>query len=489
MNLQTPAWVKHSIFYQIFPDRFSRSQYTKNITGVRLKDWGTAPEVEGFQGGDLYGIIERLDYLQDLNINALYLNPIFSSASNHRYHTYDYFQVDPLLGGNKALRYLLDECHQRNIKVVLDGVFNHCGRGFWPFHHILENGHESPYLDWFIIHGWPLRPYNSTEEHHHNYDSWWDLPALPKFNIKNKGVRKYLLSIAKYWVEFGIDGWRIDAAEQIKDNTFWQEFRQTVKAINPEAYICGEIWDIDSSWLKGDQFDGLMNYPLATSALGYFGGEKLRPSYFPDPNIHLERCDAEALALKINQLQKTYTWQANLSHLNILNSHDTARLPWVLGENRKAIQQCVLFQMTMPGIPCVYYGDEIGMSSPGIPSCREAFPWYNEKSWNQNLLQYYQDVTALRHRYTCFQTGDFRILHSNNDGFVFAREAHDEYALVGFNVGSKEISIDLNIKDLSNNKRDFSQIYGDESVTIIQAENLLHLEFPARTSIVLFNAI
>ena len=141
--------------------------------------------------------------------------------------------MDPLLGGNKALRYLLDECHQRNIKVVLDGVFNHCGRGFWPFHHILENGDESPYLDWFIIHGWPLRPYNSTEEHHHNYDSWWDFPALPKFNIKNKGVRKYLLSIAKYWVEFGIDGWRIDAAEQIKDKTFWQEFRQTVKTINP----------------------------------------------------------------------------------------------------------------------------------------------------------------------------------------------------------------------------------------------------------------
>ena len=204
-ELHTPDWVKDAVFYQIFPDRFNRSGRTQLPEGIKLKPWGTPPEEQGFQGGDLFGIIDKLDYLNDLGINAIYLNPIFSSASNHRYHTYNYFEVDPLLGGEPAFRELLDKAHGMDFHIVLDGVFNHTGRGFWPFHHILENGNNSPYVDWFTINEWPLQPYPNDMAVPHNYHSWWDDPALPKLNINNPAVREYIYQVARHWIEFGID--------------------------------------------------------------------------------------------------------------------------------------------------------------------------------------------------------------------------------------------------------------------------------------------
>ena len=208
MGVKTPDWVKHAVFYQIFPDRFSRSRRLHHAPGIQFKPWGAPPSEQGFQGGDLLGIVDRLDYLEDLGVNALYLNPIFSSASNHRYHTFDYMTIDPLLGGDAAFRELLDRAHERDMRVVIDGVFNHCGRGFWPFHHILEAGKRSPYFDWFRVKGWPLRPYHSNEQQPHNYAAWWNLPALPKLNTGNPGMRRYLLEVARHWIEFGADGWR-----------------------------------------------------------------------------------------------------------------------------------------------------------------------------------------------------------------------------------------------------------------------------------------
>ncbi len=249
MAIRTPDWVKHAVFYQIFPDRFARSPRSRLPRGIQLRPWGSPPEQQGFQGGDLRGIVDKLDYLHDLGVTALYLTPIFASASNHRYHPYDYYQVDPLLGGNAALRELLDEAHGRGMRVILDGVFNHASRGFWAFHHILENGANSPYLDWFIIQGWPLRAYPSDRTQPPNYECWWGLPALPKFNIRNPGVREYLLEVARHWIAFGIDGWRLDVPTEIDDERFWQAFRRVVKGANPEAYICGEIWHPAERWL------------------------------------------------------------------------------------------------------------------------------------------------------------------------------------------------------------------------------------------------
>jgi neopullulanase len=282
---ETPGWVRDAVFYQIFPDRFAQSG--RLARPANLEPWDSPPTAHGFKGGDLLGVAEKLDDLKELGVDALYLNPVFASAANHRYHTWDYHRVDPLLGGDAALRELLDAAHARGMHVVLDGVFNHVGRGFFAFHHILENGADSPYLDWFVLDlerlraGRPLGAYAEPKllrrgKKHRpafeelGYAAWWDLPALPKLDTRTAAVREYLWDVAERWVRFGIDGWRLDVPSEIDDDDFWRELRRRVKRANPEAYLVGEIWYDARRWLSGDQFDATMNYPLAKAALGFF---------------------------------------------------------------------------------------------------------------------------------------------------------------------------------------------------------------------------
>ncbi len=253
-----PDWVHQAVFYQIFPDRFARSESHK--INLNLEDWDTEPTAFGYKGGDLWGVIEHLDYLEDLGVNAIYFCPVFSSTANHRYHTHDYYHVDWILGGNEAFRALLQAAHARGIKVILDGVFNHASRGFYQFNHTLENGKFSPFLDWFhfnrhwldsgepinayaIQHGQHQKTVSETSLGAYGYQAWWDIPALPKFNTDNPEVREFLFNVVEYWTRFGIDGWRLDVPMEINDDSFWQEFRARVRAINPEAYIVGEIWE------------------------------------------------------------------------------------------------------------------------------------------------------------------------------------------------------------------------------------------------------
>ena len=292
--IDTPRWVRDAVFYQIFPDRFAASDRVPKPS--HLEPWADPPTLHGIKGGDLLGIAEHLPMLADLGITALYLTPIFASASNHRYHTYDYLRVDPLLGGDAALRELVDAVHARGMRIVLDGVFNHTGRGFWAFHHILENGLASPYLDWYredrqaLAEGRQLLAYPDTGRTVYaagqpaedarsiarlGYEAWWGLPALPKLNTDYQPVRDYLLGVAEHWIRFGIDGWRRDVPEEIADPTFWQAFRTRVRAVNPDAYLVGEIWRIAPEWLAGDRFDAVMNYPLAEAILGFVGAHHL----------------------------------------------------------------------------------------------------------------------------------------------------------------------------------------------------------------------
>ncbi len=269
----TPDWVKRAIFHQIFPDRFARSH--RPLPAARhpqLEAWNSPPTLQGYKGGNLWGIVEQLDYLQNLGITALYLTPIFQSACNHRYHTHDYYQVDPLLGGNEALQALLNAAHQREMKVVLDGVFNHASRGFFFFNDILENGPHSPWLDWFMIEDWPLAAYDGTKPA--NYEGWANNRSLPQFNHHHSDVREYLMQVGEYWLHQGIDGWRLDVPNCVTVPGFWQEFRQRVKGINPEAYIVGEIWSDASPWLDGTQFDGVMNYPFTEATLAFTTGDR-----------------------------------------------------------------------------------------------------------------------------------------------------------------------------------------------------------------------
>jgi cyclomaltodextrinase len=483
MKITTPDWVKHAIFYQIFPDRFARSQRIQHPQGLKFKPWGSPPEEQGFQGGDLYGIVDHLDYLADLGINALYLNPVFSSASNHRYHTYDYYQVDPLLGGNAALRQLLDEAHKRQMHVVLDGVFNHASRGFWAFHHILETGLNSPYLDWFVIEDWPLRPYNSDKDHPYNYQAWFNLPALPEFNTNNPAVREYIFDVARHWLKFGIDGWRLDVPADIDDDDFWREFRRVVKKANPDAYICGEIWWEAGRWLAGDQFDAVMNYLITSPLLSFFGGETLRPG-FQRENLTLKPLDAPAFAREIERIYGLYDWEINYAQMNMLDSHDMARALWIMGQDKSALKLCALAMMTLPGAPCIYYGDEIGLSAAGDPYCRQAFPWDHHDQWDLDLLAHYQKAAALRNSHPVLRTGSFRTIHAAGHVYACQRQLYDQQAVVIYNTALEPVPVAIDLPEPI--QKNFTQVWPPETTARFEIKgSRLLATVPARDGLVL----
>jgi neopullulanase len=443
----TPNWVQHAIFYQIFPDRFAAAQQPQIPKPNNLEAWDSAPTVYGFKGGDLIGVLERFDYLQDLGITAIYFTPVFQSASNHRYHTHDYFQVDPILGGNVALRRLLDEAHRRGIRIVLDGVFNHSSRGFFQFNHVLECGPQSPYVDWFDIRGYPLNAYQGKP----NYRCWWDLPALPEFNHQNPQVRRFIFDVARYWIEQGIDGWRLDVPFCIDDDSFWQEFRQTVKRANPQAYITGEIpWD-SSRWLQGDQFDGVMNYLFTYACWSFFGGEGMDrnlvghwyqhgPEYFSP--------QAADFAASLEKLLTLYPRPAVLAQLNLLDSHDTARFNSIVGGDRRLLRMATLVQMTYPGAPCVYYGNEIGLEGGQDPDCRRSFPW-DEACWDLDLRNEFQRLIALRKQYAALRSGGFRTLHAADGVVAYLRELATEQFIITLNHTPQTLHLDLPVSGLA----------------------------------------
>ncbi len=386
-----PSWVAQSFIYQIFPDRFRKSGCVSDQRDLVLKDWGTDPMKQGFHGGDLYGVIESLDQIQKLGVTCIYLTPVFSSAANHRYHTYDYMKVDPILGGNEALHQLIETLHSRGMRIILDGVFNHCGRGFWAFHHVLENAENSPYKDWFQIQKWPLKPYPTNGEEC-GYSCWWNDPALPKFNHMHAPVRDYLISIACYWIEQGIDGWRLDVADEVP-MVFWAEFRRRIKAINSEAWIVGEIWSDARKWLQGQHFDGVMNYRLGWSSISWASNNQLRAEY-KNPLYPLKTINSEDF---IEVLETTYSWyssEVNKSQLNLLDSHDVPRALHSLKGDSKALKLALFLLFAQPGAPCIYYGTEIGLDGGAEPECREAFPW--DKKCSLDLCEFIASLAELR---------------------------------------------------------------------------------------------
>ncbi len=438
-HIDTPDWVRDAIFYQIFPDRFARSLTLPKP--AYLDEWGATPTNQGYQGGDLIGVMERLDYLQDLGVNAIYFTPIFQSASNHRYHTHDYEKVDPMLGGNAALRRLLDAAHARGMKIVLDGVFNHASRGFFQFHDILENGRNSAYLDWFTIHGYPLNAYDSPKPP--RYDAWWGLPALPKFNIKTPAVREYLLGIARHWIDFGIDGWRLDVANEIDDDAFWREFRHRVRAGNPDAYIVGEVWKESQHWLQGDMWDAVMNYLFTRACVGFFIGDEADRGELDRTTLSATTTlDAPAFAAEIDRVLGLYHPEVNAVQLNLLSSHDMARFLTLARGDQSALRLATLFQMTYPGAPSIYYGDEIGLSGGHDPLNRGAFPWEASR-WDHDLLHDFQRLIALRTSSPALRRGSYRRLLAQGHVHVHERSYENETVIVAINVGKSDQRVDI----------------------------------------------
>jgi len=438
----TPAWVQDAIFYQIFPDRFAKSAQIEKPHNI--EKWDTPPTVFGFKGGDLLGIVEHLDYLSDLGITALYLNPIFQSTANHRYHTHDYFQVDPILGGNAAFKTLLDAAHARGIRVILDGVFNHASRGFYQFNHALENGAASPYRDWFNFHGFPVRAYDAQP----NYDAWWNIAALPKFNHKNPQVREFLFRVAEYWVQQGIDGWRLDVPGEIDDDEFWRTFRRRVKHANPEAYIVGEIWQRGDRWLRGDQFDAVMNYQFTRACLAFLVEAPQRELLHEHSYGAVQTTSAEEFARTLTDLLTWYPRDITHAQLNLLDSHDTARFITIARGDPTALQLAWLVMFTYIGAPMLYYGDEIALEGHRDPDCRRTMIW-EPSTRGRAMMAYVKRLIALRHKYAALRRGAFTNLHANGKTYAFARHLPGApTVIVALNAGREPVTLDLRVDRL-----------------------------------------
>ena len=432
----TPSWVKDAIFYQIFPDRFLRGQGPlANPAPVQssFERWDSPPTIRGFKGGNLWGVIEKLDYLKNLGFDAIYFCPIFASTANHRYHTTDYFQVDPMLGGNPAFSRLIEEAHQRGIKVVLDAVFNHSSRGHFAFQNILENGSLSPYKDWYHINKFPLNAYSNNP----NFAAWWGNPELPKFNTTNPECREYLLSVAEYWLHFGIDGWRLDVPNEINDDSFWQEFRTRVKRINPEAYIVGEIWDDAHRWLQGDQFDAVMNYPLGRAILGFVGEGVLDRDLAAKSGLgRVEYLHALGCSHRLEDLFQKYDWEIVTAQMNIMASHDTPRLFSLLKGDIKRTALAIAMLFTLPGVPTLYYGDEIGLAGGHDPDNRRGMPW-DEAKWKPDLKATVERMTQLRRQLPALRQGKYQRLYAQDGRLAFARGTGQESLVITINASSE----------------------------------------------------
>ena len=428
--MAVPYWVEDAIFYQIFPDRFANGDPRNDPPNVQ--PWGTPPDIHGFQGGDLRGVIQKLDYLLDLGINAIYFTPIFEASSNHRYNTYNYFKIDPRLGDQRDFRALIDAAHQNGIRVVLDGVFNHVGRGFFAFSDLLDNQEHSPYRDWFHVKKFPVEGYGPGDAT--TYTGWWNHKSLPKLNTSNPQVRAYVMQVARYWIDQGADGWRLDVPNEIDDDSFWAEFRATVKAANPEAYILGEIWDGDPRWVGKRHFDGLMNYPLREALLGVLTG-KVNVGGFAD---RLETL-----------LHKQYAREHVYAMYNPLGSHDTERVLTMLNGDQAKLKLAWLIQMALPGAPAVYYGDEIGLEGGKDPECRKAFPW-DTLEQKDELHRYLRSLIHWRKRLPMLRRGSYgRVLvEDGRSCMAFVRALGEQRLVVVFNASATRRQVRLNAKQI-----------------------------------------
>ena len=454
-----PSWIHDLIFYQIFPDRFYNGDPANDPPNVQ--PWGSDPTLWEFQGGDLAGVIQKLDYLQDLGVNAIYLNPIFAASSVHRYNTFDYYSIDPKLGTQAVFQQLLDEVHSRGMRVLLDGVFNHCGRGFFAFLDVLENQEYSAYKDWFHIKAFPLDACGEGQAV--NYAAWWSFKSLPKFNTENPAVRSYLLDVARYWIEQGADGWRLDVPNEIDDDAFWADFRETVKGVNPEAFLVGEIWTADPRWVSPGHFDSLMNYPFRTALFDFL--------------VHGSK-SASAFLRAIDKLYRLYEHEHAIAHFLLLGSHDTERVRTICNGDLDLVRLAYLTLFSYPGLPSIYYGDEIGLEGGKDPACRGAFPW-NEGAWENDLRAYIRMLIQLRKALPAWRKGTFLPLVADDrkKTAAFARVHEGKAALTVVNAGASSQRAVVPLANLNwSKKTDLKVFPQSQEFTISDGHVLLDLK-------------
>lgn len=381
----TPEWVQHTVWYQIFPERFCNGNPKRNRPDT--KSWECRPVTNReFFGGDLEGIISKLDYLKNLGITGIYLTPIFKSPSAHKYDTTDYYQIDETFGDRRVFKLLVEQAHRHGIRVMIDMVFNHCGSQFSRWCDVVEKGPESPYYDWFMVNQWPF-PKEEKSTRDKRFYSFAFMAGMPKFNTNNPEVVEYLNDVCTYWVnEFDVDGLRFDVGNEVS-HTFLRTLRTRLKKLKPDIYLLGEIWHDASAWLDGTQYDAVMNYPLTESINDFW------------LNDHMTRQD---FAYMINRSYTMYREQNNQVLFNLLDSHDTNRLFTRTGENMDAFLQQLTVLFTMPGSPCIYYGTEIAMPGGHDPDCRRCMPWDKIENGDYELsMKMVRSLIHIRKNYSC----------------------------------------------------------------------------------------
>ena len=408
---EVPDWAANKVVYQIFPSRFAASQ------PVDKKLWYKAPitPMDDLHG-DFRGIIDHLDHIQDLGIDVIYMTPSFKSNSCHKYDTIDYYEIDPSFGTKEELKELVQKAHDRGMKVVMDAVFNHTGKEFFAFKDILEKGEKSKYLDWYYIDELPLR------------GKWGEIPnflcfgyygGMPKLNLKNPEVEKYITDIACYWIrECDIDGWRLDVGDEIS-HFFWKRFRRAIKAVKKDMLIIGEIWHYAGDFLEGDEWDTVMNYPFYLNLIDLLADEKISVSQFVQNLGYLKG--------RLHKKCYPLMW-------NLIDSHDTARFLHLCKDNKKKQHLAAAFQLLLPGMPMIYYGDEYAMPGANDPDCRRGMYW-DEEYQDKEMFEWYKRLLQVRKAHTCIVEGELAeaITRDEDETIVLIRKNGEETIALIFN--------------------------------------------------------
>ncbi len=445
-DFQSPDWLQSAVFYQIFPDRFYNGNPANDVKsgestvgrfstqmrpwGAPLLPWEKAGNLD-FYGGDLPGITQKLDYLADLGINALYLNPIFKSLSNHRYDIADFYQVDPHLGGNEALIELRRATAERQIRITLDVTLNHLGSANHWFTDA-QADLTAPTADFFTF-------YDNNPAY---YEKWLGISTLPKFNYRSEALRDQMYraedSVLRWWMHepYRIDGWRLDVANmQARQGTvqlgnkIGRQLRRALKNDFPDAYIYGEHFYDGTPHLQGDELDASMNYQGFTMPLWrYLSGHDHGAEWRPEA-VDQIRLPAEDMAEQWNRFRAAVPWAVAVQQFNLLDSHDTPRILFKVDGDKALMRLAVVLLMTYVGVPCVYYGDEIGLTGGNDPDCRRCMPW-DESEWDEDLHAHYRTLIALRRTAPALMRGGYQYLYGSDGLLVYQRQSAEQRLIV-----------------------------------------------------------
>ena len=519
-SYDTPQWIKGAVMYQIFVDRFYNGDPTNDVLDgeyfyigdrtAQVKDWGKVPAVMGvreFYGGDLQGIIDKLDYLQDLGVEVIYLNPIFVSPSNHKYDIQDYDYVDPHFGkivvdeedgllpegcrencyakkyirrvtdkrnleaSNQLFIELVEQIHQRGMRIILDGVFNHCGSfNKWMDRERIYMGQESYEKGAFVSGDSPYRHYfqfsdpNGWNPYNASYDGWWAHETLPKLNYEDSAqLCEDILAVGAKWVSppFNVDGWRLDVAADLGhsnefNHKFWQAFRKRVKAANPEAVILAEHYGSPEGWLMGNEWDTVMNYDAFMEPLTWFltGMEKHSDEYrhdlFGNSQAFIDAMKTHMRSLHMSALYGAMNELSNHDHSRFLTrtNHRVGRISYAGAEaasenvNPAVMREAVVVQMTWPGAPTVYYGDEAGVCGFTDPDNRRTYPWGHE---DKMMLQFHKDMIAIHKRFPFLKGASVKFLWNEYQGLCFARFTFEERLIVIINNQEYDRNVEVEV--------------------------------------------